>query len=60
MNDTERHLRHVSRQLMALTAERDGLVVQRRAEGAALRNVANEIGLSPEAVKRILSRLGAR
>jgi len=58
--DTGRRLEAVADQLEALRAERDRLVVQRRAEGASLAVIAREAGLTRQGVNDLLRRLGQR
>lgn len=47
------------KRLAVLAAERDHLIVQRHAEGASLRTIANEAGVSHQTVVNIIRRHGA-
>ncbi len=53
---TSEQLSEVSRRLEALRERRDELVRQRRSEGASLRVIAEEAGLSHSGVVRVLER----
>lgn len=58
--DTSRRLEAVARDLERLREERDRLVIQRRAEGASLRQVAAEAAMTAQGVNDLLRRLGQR
>lgn len=58
MTDTGRRLARVAQRLRAVTAERDALIHQMRAEGATLRQIAAAAGLSAMGVKKLLDRSG--
>lgn len=58
--DTARRLEAVAAELERLRAERDRLIVQRRAEGGSLAVIAAESNLSRQGVNDALRRLGVR
>ena len=53
---TAEQLEEIARRLAATRDRRDELVCQRHSEGASLRQIAEEAGLSHSGVKRILER----
>lgn len=58
--DTARQLEAVAAQLEQLRGERDRLVVQRRAQGASLRQIANEAGMTGQGISVLLRRIDRR
>lgn len=54
--NTAGQLSEVAARLAALRERRDELVRLRHAEGASLRQIADEAGLSHSGVKRVLER----
>lgn len=58
--DTARRLEAVAVELEQLRGERDLLIVQRRAEGASLAEIAAEAGLTRQGINDALRRLGQR
>ena len=54
--NTAEQLSEVAARLAALRERRDDLVRARHAEGASLRQIAEEAGLSHSGVKRVLER----
>lgn len=54
--DTAHQLSEVAARLAALRQRRDELVRQRHDEGAPLRQIASEAGMSHSGVRRVLER----